>query len=146
MRSAWLEKLLCALSGALMLAVSAFVAFRWRTLPEQLPTHYNAAGVADSFGGRGSLLVLLAVAWASVLLMVPLLLIPGLWEKAQGSQRGIRATRGMTAWLTLVLSLMFGYIILCTAQCRALGVWFLPVTMVLIFGIIIVGSIMAARK
>ena len=146
MRPTLLEKLLSGLSGAVLLAVSGFVAFRWRSLPEQLPSHFNAAGAADSFSGRSSLLVLLVIAWAVFLLMVLLLMIPGLWEKAQGSQRGVRASRGMTAWLTLIITLMFSYIALCTALCRGLGAWFMPVTMVLILGVTIVGSIMAARK
>ena len=49
---------LCSLVG-----VAAYLILAWRTIPDQVPTHFNAAGEIDSLGGKNSLLLLPIVSW-----------------------------------------------------------------------------------
>jgi uncharacterized membrane protein len=46
------------LSPVILLGTILFIVLRWRTLPEQIPTHYNMAGEIDGYGSRWTLLVL----------------------------------------------------------------------------------------
>ncbi|MCJ7798072.1 MAG: DUF1648 domain-containing protein [Thermoleophilia bacterium] len=52
-----------------VLVLVTLTAASWATLPDSVPTHFNAAGVADAWGSKNSLLLLPAVAlvmWAGL--------------------------------------------------------------------------------
>ncbi|MCB0526547.1 MAG: DUF1648 domain-containing protein [Lewinellaceae bacterium] len=64
------EKILEALAiifsvGALLLAI-----FKFSSLPQEIPTHFNASGKADSFGSKMSIFIIPVIAIATCLLMV----------------------------------------------------------------------------
>lgn len=56
-------------AGIGVLVLATLTAASWATLPDSVPTHFNAAGVADDWGSKNSLLLLPAVAvamWAGL--------------------------------------------------------------------------------
>jgi uncharacterized membrane protein len=58
-----------AVAGIGVLVLVTLTAASWATLPDSVPTHFNAAGVADAWGSKNSLLLLPAVAlvmWAGL--------------------------------------------------------------------------------
>jgi uncharacterized membrane protein len=57
---------------ALLIALVAYTVVKWPGLPSRFPTHFTADGVADTFGGRGTLVTFPILA---VLLYVGLTLL-----------------------------------------------------------------------
>ena len=133
---------LIAVAGLVFAA--AVVADFYSRLPERIATHFNAEGVANGVGAKSILWVLVGVA---VLLYVTLTLIEGL-SRVVRLQRPLAAERekvvlaesmAMVGWVKVVICWMFAYI--CLAMVRngmglqaGLGAWFLPVTLVVVFG------------
>lgn len=63
-----LEKIFRFLALFLFLGLFVYVAFVYRSLPEEIPIHFNAKGEADGWGGR-------AVIFGMPLMAIPMLII-----------------------------------------------------------------------
>lgn len=133
---------LIALAG-LVFAIAAVWDFYSR-LPEQIATHFNAEGIANGFGARSTLWVLVGIA---VLLYVTLSAVEGIrgvvnLKKPLAPEREkivLLESMEMVGWLKVEVCWMFAY--LCLAMVRngmglqvGLGWWFLPVTLTVVFG------------
>ena len=114
------------LSGLLILAASVvFLALRWSRMPDEIPTHFDAAGQIDGWGQKSTALVLPIVALPAYGLFSFLgLLVAGVWN---GPAAHKQAAMTMLALIGLVIALAFSYITVCSALCAPLGRWFLPV-------------------
>lgn len=67
--------------GAVMiLGYIIFLVIGWKSFPDEIPTHFNAAGVADSFGSKSSLLVEPAVMTGLFLLLAVVECFPRIWN------------------------------------------------------------------
>lgn len=84
----------------------------WSSLPDQIPMHFNAAGRADAWGGKESLLMLPVL---TVVLYI-ILTVTGIFVEygntpvritAENAERQYRVLLSMTVWLkTEVVALM----------------------------------------
>lgn len=115
----------------------------YSTLPDTIPIHYNGAGQADGFGGKGNILTLPIVA---TILFVGLTILnqfphifnyPTKISKDNAFKQYTNATR-MVRYLKFICVAVFGLIVLQTirnvnGQTSGLGVWFMPLTLGLIF-------------
>jgi uncharacterized membrane protein len=133
---------LIALAGLVFAA--AVVADFYSRLPERIATHFNESGMANGFGAKSILWVLVGVA---VLLYLTLTAVGGL-SRLVRLQRPLAPERekvvlaesmAMMGWIKAVMCWMFAYI--CLAMVRngmglqeGLGAWFLPVTLVVVIG------------
>jgi uncharacterized membrane protein len=133
---------LIALAG-LAFAV-AVVADFYSRLPERIATHFNEAGVANGFGARSTLWVLVGIA---VLLYATLSAI-GMLSRVMRLKRPLAPERetvvlaesmALVGWIKAEVCWMFAYI--CLAMVRngmglqvGLGWWFLPVTLAVVLG------------
>ena len=111
----------------------------WSRIPDEIVTHFNGAGVADGWGSRGSLILLVFVMfWLYAMHLVCLRVIRylGTKENMYGKKlaafvteedfaAGTLTTMAYLAWTDASLLLMFDYIIVCSAASRPLGGWFL---------------------
>ena len=52
LRLSTVDKLLEAVSLIILLIIWGIVFFNYSNLPQTIPTHYNASGQADAFGGK----------------------------------------------------------------------------------------------
>jgi uncharacterized membrane protein len=131
-----------ALAGLVFAVV--VVADFYQRLPETIATHFNGAGMANGFGARSTLWVLVGIAF---FLYLTLLVIGSLSRVvnlkrplAPELEKAVWAeTSAMVGWLNVEVCWMFAYI--CLAMVRngmglqvGLGVWFLPVTLVVVLG------------
>ncbi len=137
------DKLVEALGWLILLVLWGWTINHYSALPETIPTHFNAAGEADGFGSKASIIGLPVIA---SLLFIGLTVLnrypqsfnyPTTITKDNALRQYTLATR-MLRYLKLVLALVFGGIELMTIQNAAgkgagLGVWFLPLTLVLVF-------------
>jgi uncharacterized membrane protein len=113
-------------------------------LPERIATHFNAEGAANGFGARSTLWVLVGIA----VLLYLILSVVGSLHGVVSLKRPLAPERekmvlgesmAMVGWIKVDVCWMFAY--LCLAMVRngmglqvGLGAWFLPVTLVVVFG------------
>ena len=137
------DKLVELLGWIMLLAIWGWTFTHYSTLPDTIPTHFNATGEADGFGSKASIIGLPVIA---TLLFIGLTVLnryphsfnyPSPVTQNNALRLYTLATR-MLRYLKLVLLVVFGGIEFMTIQnatgkAAGLGVWFLPLTLVLIF-------------
>jgi uncharacterized membrane protein len=133
---------LIALTG-LVFAI-AVVADFYSRLPERIATHFNGAGVANGFGGRATLWLLVGIALLLYVTLSAIERIPRVvnLKKPLAPEREkvvLAESMAMVGWIKVEICWMFAYI--CLAMVRhgmglqvGLGRWFLPVTLVVVLG------------
>jgi uncharacterized membrane protein len=117
------------------------------TLPETVPVHFNASGQPDDYGGRNSLWLLPAVGLFMYVLMTVIEQFPQIYnypveiteENAESQYRNaIRLIRVLKTVILLVFTfLSYKTIETATGKTSGLGKAFLPVFLLLTFGVII---------
>ena len=135
-----------AVSGLSLLGVTVWTVVRWGSLPEKIPTHFNGAGVADGYGGKSVLVMLLFLSWMLFAALTVTAFFPGMWNVPNRNPRTLAAAADMLAVMKLVMVFMFDWLILCSVQGRDLGAWFMPVTMAGLFAPLVHLLIAAVRK
>ena len=137
------DKLVDLLGWIMLLAIWALTISHYSTLPDTIPTHFNGAGEADGFGSKASIIGLPIIATLLFIGLTVLNRYPHIFNYPSPvtQDNALRlytlATR-MLRYLKLVLLLVFGGIEFMTIQnatgkAAGLGVWFLPLTLVLVF-------------
>ena len=137
------DKSIDLLGWLILLALWALTITHYSNLPDTIPTHYNAAGEADGFGSKVSIIGLPVIATLLFIGLTVLNRYPHIFNypTAITQDNALRlytlATR-MLRYLKLVLVLVFGgieFMIIqhATEKGAGLGVWFLPLTLVLVF-------------
>lgn len=139
-----LEKILQPLCAVLVLANFAVLAAVWGSLPVRIPTHFGASGAADAWGGKGSLLlmpILMAVMAAGLTLLERFPKIFNFPVEINEKNAAVlyRLGRELIVVLKTVVVLIFSYIQFQTVEVArnariGLGGWFLPVTLLVMFG------------
>ena len=137
-----------ALGALLLLGATVFAALRWNTLPEQIPTSFDFAGLPDSYGEKNSLFALLGAGWVMFLVMTVISFFPQTWNTGtrrgflrlrisfiSSRQRGPQAIQAMAdtlAVLRVIIAAMFSWTCLCIVRGVPVGAWFLPT----VFGVL----------
>jgi len=112
-------------------------------LPDTIPVHYNSAGQADGFGGKANILTLPLIATILFVGLTVLNKFPHIFnyptnithDKAFGQYTN--ATR-LIRYLKFIIVVIFGIITFSTIEnangkAEGPGIWFLPLTLGLIF-------------
>jgi len=141
-----LEWLLDGLS-LLALALPAIYLFMvWGELPAKVPIHFNAAGEADGWGGKGTSLILPVIGLLLFLGMSLLRKIPHHFNypvklTQENAAQKYRLSIQMMSWMKFEISLMFGIILwnlVRTAQGHTDGLgWLMPAALAVIFATMI---------
>jgi uncharacterized membrane protein len=137
------DKMVELLGWLILLALWGWTFTHFSDLPDTIPTHFNAAGEADGFGSKASIIGLPFIATLLFIGLTVLNRYPHIFNyptsitQDNALRQYTLATR-MLRYLKLVLVLVFGGIELMTIQhatgkAAGLGVWFLPLTLVLVF-------------
>ncbi len=129
--------------GALT-AMVVHVVIEWTALPERIPSHFNAAGQPDAWGGKNNLLLVPGVAAGLWVLLTILGRLPGIVNlpfKVDRSAPEVRAilmemTAAMKATAMLVFAVLNWLAMrVALGQAEGLGTWFLPVMFLAMLGI-----------
>ena len=138
-----MDQALELLGWGVLLVLWVWTGTSYSSLPDSIPTHFNAAGEADGFGNKASIVGLPLIA---TLLYIGLTLLnrvphsfnfPTPITQDNALPQYTNATR-MIRYLKLILVVVFAGISYQTIQQangtgEGLGIWFLPLTLVLIF-------------
>jgi uncharacterized membrane protein len=124
----------------MLLTIWGLVINRYPNLPELIPMHYNLEGKVDRFGGRTTIFALpilttvLYIGLTLFHLFPKQIKYPASIAIANKQLLFIIAMR-MIRYLKLIIVVLFGYILYIDIQysngiATGLGVWFLPITIV----------------
>jgi uncharacterized membrane protein len=138
----WLMDMILALSVLIGILTIVLPIVFWSKIPDQLPMHYNAAGMVDNWSDKSSLILLFFV----VFMMIGLMSICVYFVKSNMDSKhstgveksSMEIVYPMLIIMNLVIQIMLAYMTFCVAACRPLGIWFLPVFLVGIFAPIVV--------
>ena len=131
------------LGWGVLLALWVWTGTSYSSLPDTIPTHFNAAGEADGFGRKASIVSLPVVASLLYIGLTLLNRVPHSFNfptpitQDNALRQYTNATR-MIRYLKLILVVVFAGISYQTIQQAngtgdGLGLWFLPLTLGLIF-------------
>lgn len=137
------DKVLELLGWGVLLALWAWTGTSFSNLPDTIPTHFNAAGEADGFGSKASIIGLPVIATLFYIGLTLLNRVPHIFNfptpvtQDNALSQYTNATR-MIRYLKLILVLVFAGISFQTIKQangagEGLGDLFLPLTLVLIF-------------
>jgi uncharacterized membrane protein len=137
------DQVLELLGWGVLLALWVWTGTSYSNLPDTIPTHFNAAGEADDYGRKASIFGLPVVASLLYIGLTLLNRVPHIFNfptpvtQENALIQYTNATR-MIRYLRLILVLVFAGISYQTIQQangtgEGLGVWFLPLTLGLIF-------------
>lgn len=115
----------------------------YQSLPDIIPTHYNEVGVADGFGDKWMILTLPFVATVLFFGLTILNNFPHIFNypndinEDNALRQYTNATR-LIRYLKVIVVVIFGLISYQTIRhsngfTEGLGIWFLPLTLILIF-------------
>jgi uncharacterized membrane protein len=137
------DKIFESIGWFLIIAIWGLTITNYSNLPDTIPTHYNGAGQADGFGGKATILTLPLIATILFIGLTILNKFPHVFNyptnitQDNAFRQYTNATR-LIRYLKLIIVFIFGLIAFKTIQnangkADGLGVWFLPMTMGLIF-------------
>ena len=100
-----------------LLGSTLFVIIMWSQIPDQIPTHYNFAGEADGYGGKGSLIFIMVLAWFMFILITVLMRFPNTWNMpvkvtAENKARLYSITKAMLEVIKMLVSLLFAVMLI----------------------------------
>jgi uncharacterized membrane protein len=138
--------------GSLM----GYIAYHYPTLPDSIPTHFNAAGIADDYGSKASIFFMLGIALFIYVMMTLMNLIPHMFNypgkitPTNALRQYTLATR-LVRYLKTLIILLFFYISYTTTrvvfnEASGLGLWFLPLFLGLVILPILFYSVIALNK
>ena len=138
-------KVIDFLITVIVIGISVFLLFYWKHIPEQVPLHWNFAGEIDDYSDAGSYIMLVIMMYFFFAGHTITKIIPtfDLKENLFGMElihkvskekevEAINVLLGMLWVCDLLVQMIFAYIILCCVFLRDLGVWFLPLMMILL--------------
>ncbi len=133
-------------AALILLGVTVFAVIRYGSVPDQIPTHFNVAGLADAYGSKSRIIVLLVLGWVSLIMMTVLSFFPNTWNVPKRTPRALSAAADMVTVMRLVVTLMFAWITICSVLCRGLGAWFLPAVLAGVFAPLVYLLVVSARE
>lgn len=149
----WLFEVLALMT---LFSFLGYMIYIYQRLPDIIPTHFNAAGVADDYGRKNDIWMLPGVA---VLLYFMLTLVNFIPHKfnyptkitPQNAMRQYTLATRFIRILKVILVVMFFYIGVATVsvsqgRSAGLGVWFIPVFLGFVFIPMIIYFVRSVKK
>lgn len=119
-----------------LLIIWGYVFVEYATLPEIIPTHFNAAGIADDFGSKSTIFIIPAAATGLYILLFVLNLYPHTHNYSvnitlENALKNYRLSTRFLRTVNVLLCLMFGYITYnivssATSSEKGISSYFLP--------------------
>lgn len=149
------DKVLITLSWLLVAGAWVFSIFHFAELPDEIPMHFNAKGIADSFGDKRTLFLTPLMATGLWVFLWWLAKRPHILNYAvaiipENYQRQYILASRLLLWLGLLVVVLFGFITfdnvrIAHNQTDSLNAFFLP-TIFISFLLILIIYLMASNK
>ena len=109
----------------------------WSKIPNEIPVHYNAAGVVDNWSDKSSLILLFfAVLMLMGVMSIAVYVVKTNMESKhskEAEKSTMRIAYPIVVIMNLVVQVMFAYITFCSVTSRQLGSMFLPIFLIATF-------------
>lgn len=132
------------ISILLILLCLAYTFVSWNQLPERIPIHFNFAGQADGFGHKNNLLFLPIIPIILYLGLTLLTKYPHIFNyiveiTENNAAKQYQLAKRLLSSLKIEIILLFTYIQISSILSAktgtfSIGLWFLPVILVVVFG------------
>lgn len=139
-----IERILSVLGIIILLVATVFLVIKFNDITGEVPTHFNAAGEADAYGSKFSLLFPIMLGWIIYIVDLILLRVPKAWNVPRGWAYG--PIKMMVVVLNVFVAITFAWMTIASVQGKGLGPGFVIVTLGGIFGTIIVGCVFSFLK
>ena len=150
-----MDWLLDTTGGIMVILLMALPVYTYSSLPEIIPIHFNARGIADGYGSREMIwvlpiLVFLIFVGVAILADHPHLFNYLVEITKENAERQYRMATRLLRILNLLVAGIFLYIMyvkvaLYPATNTGLGVFFLPFSLMAIFGILVIYILMSLK-
>ena len=137
----WLAEVVALIS---LVALILIPILNYNNLPATIPTHFNAVGVPDGYGGKGTLWLLPVIGFFMYLMMTVVQLFPQIYNypveiTEENAPRQYRNAVRLIRTLKTLIIILFTFLSYKTVQTAAgtaagLGKAFLPVFLLVTFG------------
>lgn len=109
----------------------------WSKIPDVIPIHYGASGVADNYSEKSALILL----FFAITMLMGVMNIAIYYVKVSATSKyaneaeksQMNTVYPMIIFMNLGIQVMFAYMMLCCTMGRNLGKWFFPVFMIATF-------------
>ena len=133
-----INRILNILCLIVLIGINIYLIIRWNAMPKLIPTHYDFAGNVDSYGSKGSVLMMPIVSWVWYILITVLEMFPALWNTGvkvteENKFRVYAILRLMLDIIKFIMVVSFAYTTICSVEFMPLGAWFTFVEMGTIF-------------
>ena len=113
----------------LLIGTLIYLIVRWNAIPDQIPTHYNAAGEIDSWGGKGMVWLLVVISWGLYLGITFVGRFPELWNTGvkitkTNKEKVYRLIKYLIGTSKLILISVFTLLIVFSTLAKPLPLWF----------------------
>ena len=113
----------------LLIGTLIYLIVRWNAIPDQIPTHYNAAGDIDGWGGKGMVWLLVVISWGLYLGITFVGCFPELWNTGvkitkKNKEKVYRLIKYLIGTSKLILISVFTLLIVFSTLAKPLPLWF----------------------
>ena len=127
------------LSLALVFGTILYLIVMWKSIPDTIPAHYNAAGEVNRWGGKSELLMLPIIGGILYFFITLIQQYPQAWNTGvtvteENRERVYRILRNLIGTTKLMMLLVFSSLTVLSSLGLALPIWYLGVFLVLLFG------------
>ena len=124
-----------------LVGVAVYLILAWKTIPDQIPGHYNAAGEIDRWGDKSELILLPIVSWLMYGLITLVERFPQVWNTGvriteENRTEVYRLLKSLIAVVKMFVLLMFGSLTVISSLGWNLPVWYVLGFLALLFGTI----------
>lgn len=138
-----------------LFTIWGYLILSWDKLPNKIPGHYNGSGVVDRFGSKNEILITPIVSFVLYTVLTIVAFFPSIWNVPNNVPNKVTEENREFTYLHLKTMLIlvkmemvitFSYMTYCSIRIQALGAWFLPLELIIIFGTIVYYVIKICRK
>lgn len=144
------------ISATVLITAIALLLFYYPTLPERVPSHYDALGQPDSYSSKSKLIILVGIGIFLYALLTVISRFPHIFNypvnitETNAESQYVNSVR-MLRYIKLVIICQFTYIVYASIMIAlgtqaTLGVAFLPVSLAFLFGVMIIFIVRAYRQ
>lgn len=135
----------------MLLGTTIFLIVYWKHMPDVIPMHYNLWGEVDGQGNKASIIVLPIVNWIMFGVISIAEMCPGAWNTGvrvtpQNSARIYRILSRLIIAIKIEVVALFSFITINSALSNNMPIKFVPITLILMFGTIIISLISLYRN
>lgn len=136
------QKLLEFITIIILLLLWIYLIKSWGKLPGKIPGHYNASGIVDRWGNKNEILLMPIMCIVLYIILTILSFFPAVWnvpvEISEENREYVYLNiKTMLILLKMQVIIIFSCITYSQIKAKALGIWFLPLTLIILFGTII---------